>query len=171
MSEEFSKQIGEVLELRDVSAKWQQDNYWSLWGDVYQSYRCVRRPRGDEEYDDEDPEEDRISVATPLTPAWVNRHVARVTAQTPNPRVRMSERDRSDRNSRGLMYQWDKVLAQQGLEKVTRTASIFGWGVRGWEWLDNTYLKTRRVDPVRSLEDPEVARWIDQSYKIGRAHV
>lgn len=164
MSEDFSKQIGEVLELRDDSAKWLQDNYWSLWGDVYQSYRCVRRPRGDEEYDDEDPEEDRLSVATPLTPAWVNRHVARVTAQTPNPRVRMSERDRSDRNSRGLMYQWDKVLAQQGLEKVTRTASIFGWGVRGWEWADNTYLQTRRVDPVVSLDDPQVARWIDQSY-------
>ena len=134
MSEEFSKQIGEVLELRDVSAKWQQDNYWSLWGDVYQSYRCVRRPRGDEEYDDEDPEEDRISVATPLTPAWVNRHVARVTAQTPNPRVRMSERDRSDRNSRGIMYQWDKVLAQQGRQGFRRASWVrasAGWAASG----------------------------------------
>lgn len=162
--QEFSDKIGEVLELRDESAEFLQDNFWDMWGQVYQSYRCVRRPRGDEDFDDEDPEEDRISVGTPLTPAWVNRHVARVTAQTPNPRVRMAQRDRSDRNSRGLMYQWDKGLAQQGLEKTVRTASIFGWAVRGWEWVDNTYLRTRRVDPAVSAEDPQVARWIDQSY-------
>lgn len=159
MSDDYRKEIGEILELRDDSARFTRDNFWEMWGQVYQSYRCVGGPN--EEDEDEDAEE---NVGTPLTAAWVNRFVARVTAQTPNPRLRMNKRDRSDRTSRGLMYQWDRSLAQQGLEKAVRTAGIFGWSVRGWDWVNNVYIRSQRVDPLVSVDDPEVARWVDNSY-------
>lgn len=141
---------GEVIERKNDSLRWMETNYYSEFAQVLQSFRCERDPEKDDDGND-DPTQ--TSIGTPLTTAWVNRATDRVTAQIPNLRFRSKDRALGERISRTLMYNWDRGHVQRTQKRHVRQAKLYGWSVRPWYWCREEFVRRRRVDPIRALEE------------------
>jgi len=102
----------------------------------------------------------RSSIGMPDTWSLVRRTVARITAQLPTLKFRANDPDRANRVSRRLMHQWDRAGIQRLQKKHATQAVLFGWSVRPWYWADETFRRTRRVDPF----NPESADAIQEQY-------
>lgn len=179
MSDKVDKKAGEIEEQKTASYRWLNDSFYPIWEQVFQSYQCRRDPEVDP--NDVQPREgqriydyaerllpagkidlSRTSIGMPDTWALVNRMTARITAQLPNLKFRASDEDRADRISRRLMHQWDRGGVQRSQKKHVRQAALFGWSVRAWSWWENSYERTRRVDPMAS--DQETNALINEQY-------
>lgn len=153
------KRAQEIVELRDSSREYMSDNYYDEWAKVLQSYRCERDMEKDDDGND-DPTQ--TSIATPLTAAYTNRMVARITAQPPKVALRSKNKELAEMLSRSLMYQWDKSRVQRLQKKHVRQAVLFGWSVRAWSWHRQEFTRRKRVDPFDT--SPATLEAIDTTY-------
>lgn len=156
----------EILQRKQSSLRFMEQNYYDEWEQVWKSYKANRDPEKDLDGNDDDTQ---TSFGMPMTWATTRRTVARTTAQIPN--LKFVSRDPADSEiiGRTLMYQWDKGGVQRQQKKHVLQAALFGWSVRAWYWSVDEYTRTKRVDPFREDLDEEGARQIAETYGIPAA--
>lgn len=155
----------EIVDQQKRSIDWLKANYWPEWTQTYKNYKCEKDPVMDEE----DPTQEDLTVTAvgmPDTYAMVRRQVARVTAQPPNIKFRADDQTIASHVSKTLMYQWDKGGIQKGQKKHVLQASIFGWSVRAWYWLNDERERKRRIDPLSQTLAEDQLKAIQDQYGV-----
>lgn len=150
-----------VLERKNHSHRWMDNNFYEEWEKTYQAYYCERDLEKDEKGKD-DPTQ--TSIHMPDTFAYIRRTVARVTAQPPKINFKAKDRDLAEIISRKLMYDWDKAHIQRQQKMHVQQALLFGWSVRAWWWEKQEYVRRKRIDPWKVTTSPQVFKHIDETY-------
>lgn len=155
----------EIIDRKKISQNWMATNYYGEWEQVAKNYRCERDP---EKLPDGTEDTEATSVGTPLTASYVNRAVARVTANMPNIKFRSKDPGISELISRKLMYDWDRGHAQRYQKRHVRQALLFGWSVKAWYWSVEEYDRKKRVDPNHPNPELRMAARaeLDRMYKV-----
>src|SRR4051812_33251141 len=109
-----------IVDRKQKSLLWLQDNYYPQWESTYKAYKCERDPEKDA---DGKVDKTQTSVSMPDTWAHVRRTVARATAQPPHIKFRADDPKMAELISRTIMYQWDKARIQR-IQKRHMTQAV-----------------------------------------------
>jgi hypothetical protein len=140
--------VGDVIEQRKASQRYQKDNYYPQWAELYRNIHARVRPdyirTTDGSYkvdaDGNKIESDRTNVCVPDHFVMFRRGSARLTRNPPNLRVRGGPdspegQQMRDKTSARLMFQWDRSESQRAFKRIVHSAKAFGTGF-GKVWYD-----------------------------------
>lgn len=161
MLTEVDRRAEAVLERKNYSHRWMDNNFYEEWEKTYQAYYCERDLEKDEKGKDD---ATQTSIHMPDTFSYIRRTVARVTAQPPKINFKAKDKDIAEIISRKLMYDWDKAKIQRQQKMHVQQALLFGWSVRAWWWDRREYVRRKRVDPWQLQTNSQVFNHIEEAY-------
>lgn len=129
--------VSEIIDRRNESRKYMQQNYWDEWETVYRSSKCLAPkimktgPDGSETED-----KSRTNVCMPETSLSIRRSVARLTANHPQINYTSPEGNEDvEQKLTGWAYQqFDKSGEAQQHRRMVHTGDTFGWSVSKLWW-------------------------------------
>lgn len=153
----------EIKYRRDRSYDWLKNNFYPEWEQVFKHYHCHRDPViGPDGKEDKE----ASNVGLPMTWAHIRRIVARGTAQIPNLKYKARNPGAGELIGRTLMYQWDKGEVQRQQKRHFTQLALCGISVRAWYWSVDTYMRSKRVNPLAPDITPETLQAIATTYGV-----
>lgn len=131
--------VSEILDRRNESRKYMQQNYWPEWATVYRYSKCltekimVQDPRNPSNMIEDT---SRTNVCMPETSLTIRRKTARLTAQPPQINYTSpSGNEDVAQKLTGLSYQWfDQSGESQQHRRMVHTGVTFGYSVSKLWW-------------------------------------
>lgn len=129
--------VSEIIDRRNESRKYMQQNYWDEWETVYRYSKCLapvitKTDASGNEVEDKS----RTNVCMPETSLSIRRSVARLTANPPQINYTSpSGNEGVEQKLTGWSYQqFDKSGEAQQHRKMVHTGDTFGWSVSKLWW-------------------------------------
>lgn len=131
-------EVSEIIDRRNESRKYAQQNYWDEWVSVYRYSKCLapkifrKNPQTGEDEEDTT----RTNVCMPETSLSIRRSVARLTAN--HPQINYTSPEGNEEVEQKLTawayQQFDKSGEAQQHRKMVHTGEAFGWSVSKLWW-------------------------------------
>lgn len=132
-------EVNEIIDRRNESRKYMQQNYWDEWESVYRYSKClapkIMKP------DPKNPgveieDTSRTNVCMPETSLSIRRSVARLTANMPqiNYESPSGNEEAAQKLTAWSFQSFDKSGEIQQHRKMVHTGDTFGWGVSKLSW-------------------------------------
>jgi hypothetical protein len=151
--EKRASKRSDILERRRVSFSWFNENYYGEFAEVYRAAKCKTEPIMIEQNGKKVEDTSRTNVAMPDLATMIRRNTARMTANPPNIRFRVSgdnsddpQDDQkemlADRLNAWSYYQFDRSGEAKEHRRHVQQEETFGWSV--------TKLFEDKIESVRS---------------------
>lgn len=131
--------VSEIIDRRNESRKYMQQNYWDEWESVYRYSKClapkIMKP-DPKNPGNEIEDTSRTNVSMPETSLSIRRSVARLTANMPqiNYESPSGNEDAAQKLTAWSFQSFDKSGEIQQHRKMVHTGDTFGWGVSKLFW-------------------------------------
>lgn len=130
--------VSEIIDRRNESRKYMQQNYWDEWESVYRYSKCLapKLMKVDPVTGQEVEDTSRTNVCMPETSLSIRRSVARLTAN--HPQINYTSPEGNEEVEQKLTawayQQFDKSGEAQQHRKMVHTGETFGWSVSKLWW-------------------------------------
>lgn len=133
-----SSDVSEIIDRRNESRKYMQQNYWDEWESVYRYSKCLapKIMRKDAQTGQDVEDTTRTNVCYPETSLTIRRKTARLTAQPPQINYTSpSGNEDVAQKLTALAYQWfDQSGESQQHRRMVHTGVTFGWSASKLYW-------------------------------------
>lgn len=147
-AEAVPESVSEVIDRRNESRKYMQQNYWDEWEQVYRFSKCLtEKQMKTDSQGNQVEDKSRTNVCYPTTSLSIRRSVARLTANHPQINYTSPEgnADVEQKLTAWAYQQFDKSGEAQQHRRMVHTGETFGWSVSKLSWdtveVDRTFQK------------------------------
>jgi hypothetical protein len=133
-----TESVSDVIDRRNESRKYMQQNYWDEWESVYRYSKCLapKLMRKNKQTGQDEEDTSRTNVCMPETSLSIRRSVARLTAN--HPQINYTSPDGNEETEQKLTawayQQFDRSGEAQQHRKMVHTGDTFGWSVSKLWW-------------------------------------